>query len=544
MIHQEKLINAIKEYKKVFPKRWQEEKYKWEALEHFKAHWDIHAEDFATMFAKATEKTFNLLASAKTFPRGMIIEFAKADNEAVRVMFSNLYDENIALVERVEKFQVTVENIRLKYNQGNWQQHFQNSMAISTYLWLKNPEQYYIFKYSACRIVATELESAFIPKKGYTAENFVGNAKLLDEIGSVIEQDKELVELYYHTLKESGYEKHSIKNLTFDFMIFFANTLLEEKEKKQKSVINEKTAETSSSPITKVEKESNLLETYTKKEFLEEVFMTSDRYDILVQVLFNKKNIILQGAPGVGKTFIAKRLAYSIMGVKDESHIEFIQFHQNYCYEDFIMGYKPQGDSFELKKGIFYQFCKKAESDLEQNYFFLIDEINRGNMSKIFGELLMLIEKDYRGTSMTLAYDGQPFSVPKNLYIIGMMNTADRSLAMIDYALRRRFSFFEIEPAFASDGFMNYVKSFENETFLLLIEKIKKLNIEIQKDSALGSGFQIGHSYFCGESLCTKEWLQAIVNYDIIPLLQEYWFDEPKKISKWMIEFTEVWNEE
>lgn len=543
MIHQEKLINAIKEYKKVFKERWKDEKYKWEAIEHFKKHWDIHAEDFATMFAKATEKTFNLLASAKNFPRGMIIEFAKADNEAVRVMFSNLYDENIALVERVEKFQVTVENIRLKYNQGNWQQHFQNSMAISTYLWLKNPEQYYIFKYSACRIVAIELESDFIPKKGYTAENFVGNAKLLDEIGSVIEQDKELVELYYHTLKESGYEKHSIKNLTFDFMIFFANTLLEEKEKQQKSIINAKTAEDSSSTIKKVEKESNLPQIYTKKEFLEEVFMTPERYDTLVQVLLNKQNIILQGAPGVGKTFIAKRLAYSIMGVKDESHIEFIQFHQNYCYEDFIMGYKPKGDSFELKKGIFYQFCKKAELHLEQNYFFLIDEINRGNMSKIFGELLMLIEKDYRGTSLTLAYDGQPFSVPKNLYIVGMMNTADRSLAMIDYALRRRFSFFEIEPAFTSDGFMNYVKSFENETFLLLIEKIKKLNVEIKNDSALGSGFQIGHSYFCGQKEYTKEWLQAIVNFDILPLLNEYWFDEPKKVSKWMSEFAEVWNE-
>lgn len=552
MIHQEKLINAIKEYKKVFPKRWQEEKYKWEALEHFSKYWDIHAKDFATMFAKATEKTFNLLASAKTFPRGMIIELAKVDNEAVRVMFSNLYDENIALVERVEKFQATVEDIRLKYNQGNWQQHFQSSMAISIYLWLKNPDKYYIFKYSACRVVAIELGFEFIPKKGYTAENFIRNAKLLNEIENIIKQEKELVNLYYETLQKSGYQKYSIKNLTFDFMIFFANTL-SERQKKQKSDISEYEIEDinisaieNKNEIEAVfiaESEQNTNVIYTKKEFLEEVFMTSDCYDTLVQVLFNKKNMILQGAPGVGKTFIAKRLAYSIMGVKDESHIEFIQFHQNYCYEDFMMGYKPQGDSFELKKGIFYQFCKKAESDLEQNYFFLIDEINRGNMSKIFGELLMLIEKDYRGMSMTLAYDGQLFSVPKNLYIIGMMNTADRSLAMIDYALRRRFSFFEIEPAFVSDGFMNYVKSFENETFLLLIEKIKKLNIEIQKDSALGSGFQIGHSYFCGESMCTKEWLQAIVNFDIIPLLQEYWFDEPKKVSKWISEFAEVWNE-
>lgn len=564
MIHQEKLIHAIEEYKKVFTKRWEDEKYKWDALEHFRKYWDIHAKDFATMFAKATEKTFNLLASAKTFPRGMIIELAKVDNEAVRVMFSNLYDENIALVERVEKFQVTVEDIRLKYNQGNWQQHFQSSMALSVYLWLKNPDKYYIFKYSACRVVAIELGFEFIPKKGYTAENFIRNANLLNEIENVIKQEKELVDLYYETLQKSGYEKHSIKNLTFDFVIFFANTLLE-KQKKQKSDISEYDIEDINISaieseneiealsiiesenkikavfITESEQNTNII--YTKKEFLEEVFMTSDRYDTLAQVLFHKQNIILQGAPGVGKTFIAKRLAYSIMGVKDENRIELVQFHQNYNYEDFIMGYKPHGDSFELKKGIFYQFCKKAESKPDQNYFFLIDEINRGNMSKIFGELLMLIEKDYRGTSVTLAYNGQPFSVPKNLYIIGMMNTADRSLAMIDYALRRRFSFFEIEPAFTSENFINYVKGFQNETFLLLIEKIKKLNMEIEHDSALGSGFQIGHSYFCGEKECKKEWLQAIVNYDIIPLLQEYWFDEPKKVSKWISEFAEVWNE-
>ena len=157
MIHQEKLIHAIKEYKKVFLQRWEGEKFKWDAIEHFNKHWDIHAEDFTTMFAKATEKTLFLLDFAKTFPRKMIIEFAKADKEAVRVMFSGLYDENIALVDRVEKFQAMVEDIRLKYNQGNWQQHFQNSMAISVYLWLKNPEKYYIFKYSACRAVPLQL---------------------------------------------------------------------------------------------------------------------------------------------------------------------------------------------------------------------------------------------------------------------------------------------------------------------------------------------------------------------------------------------------
>lgn len=172
------------------------------------------------------------------------------------------------------------------------------------------------------------------------------------------------------------------------------------------------------------------------------------------------------------------------MGEKDDSRIEFIQFHQNYSYEDFVMGYRPSGDSFELKYGIFYQFCKKAENQPDKKFFFIIDEINRGNLSKIFGELLMLIEKDYRGTKATLAYNGMPFSVPKNLYIIGMMNTADRSLAMIDYALRRRFSFFEMAPAFESDGFKKYQDSLDNRTFDELISKIIKLNEEISRDKS------------------------------------------------------------
>ncbi len=272
---------------------------------------------------------------------------------------------------------------------------------------------------------------------------------------------------------------------------------------------------------------------YTKNDFLNEVYMDEKHYDSLAAVLQYKKNIILQGAPGVGKTFAARRLAWSIMGEKDDSRIGFVQFHQSYSYEDFVMGYRPVENGFELKYGIFYRFCKKAEKQPGKDFFFIIDEINRGNMSKIFGELLMLIEKDYRGTKATLAYDEAPFSVPENLYMIGMMNTADRSLAMIDYALRRRFSFFPMEPGFDSDGFIRYQNKLNNKTLDKLVSRVKDLNLEIAADPSLGKGFCIGHSYFCGREYCTDKWLRAVVDYEILPMLSEYWFDEAGKLRRW-----------
>lgn len=222
-----------------------------------------------------------------------------------------------------------------------------------------------------------------------------------------------------------------------------------------------------------------------------------------------------------------------MMGEIDESRVEFVQFHQNYSYEDFVMGYKLIEDGFELRYDIFYRFCQRAANQPGKDFFFIIDEINRGNMSKIFGELLMLIERDYRGTKATLAYNGLPFSVPKNLYLIGMMNTADRSLAMIDYALRRCFSFFDMKPGFDSEGFRRYQASLNNETLNELVERVKDLNKEIAADKSLGKGFCIGHSYFCGQDACTDEWLDSIVNYDILPMLSEYWFDDTTKLQRW-----------
>ncbi len=284
-----------------------------------------------------------------------------------------------------------------------------------------------------------------------------------------------------------------------------------------------------------VEPEEKEFPEYSVEKYLEEVYMDGDSYDTLVELIRVKKNVILQGAPGVGKTFAAKRLAYSMMGVKDQERVMMVQFHQSYTYEDFIEGFRPSSTSngFEIKKGSFYNFCKKAADDLENEYFFIIDEINRGNLSKIFGELFMLIENDKRGNALQLLYSDEKFFVPANVYIIGMMNTADRSLAMLDYALRRRFAFFEMKPGFDSDGFHEYRMALGNSKFDRLIDCVEKLNTVIEADDSLGEGCCIGHSYFCNLKTVTDKALSNIVEYEMVPLLKEYWYDEPIKVKDW-----------
>lgn len=274
---------------------------------------------------------------------------------------------------------------------------------------------------------------------------------------------------------------------------------------------------------------------YTEEKFLEEVYMSREDYDTLVGLIRNKKNVILQGPPGVGKTFAAKRLAYSMIKEKNQDRVQLVQFHQSYTYEDFIEGYRPSstGNGFEIRKGSFYNFCKKAEEDLENEYFFIIDEINRGNLSKIFGELFMLIEKDKRGNSLQLLYSDEKFNVPANVYIIGMMNTADRGLALLDYALRRRFAFFTMIPGFDSEGFIEYRNALNINKFNNLISCVKELNSFINNDVSLGEGFLIGHSYFCDLKDVNDQTLTNIVNYELIPLIKEYWFDEPTNVREW-----------
>ena len=281
---------------------------------------------------------------------------------------------------------------------------------------------------------------------------------------------------------------------------------------------------------------------YTRQQALEDVFIEEVKFDRIISTLKRKKNIVLQGAPGTGKTYIAKRLAYSLMETKDDGRVAMVQFHQSTNYEDFIQGFRPNEDGqFELRNGIFYDFCEKAKGSPDDYFVFIIDEINRGNLSKVFGELMMLIEPDKRdkryGMPLTYSSAGsEEFYVPDNLYLIGTMNTADKSLSLVDYALRRRFAFLEMDPGFDSAVFAEVLsKKGLSEG---MIEKIKatmnELNQKIEKDSVnLGRGFRIGHSFFVPSSKVVDEqkWFDEIISFEIAPLLEEYWMDDPSALD-------------
>lgn len=789
MINKEVIYKIIPDYKQYLLENFKREKFKWEAVKCFQDNWNIDAENLNEMLSKALDKTGALLNSANYYAHGMILAFAEEAEVETRKLFRYLFDESKDLEERIIYFQNGIEDIRQTYGSEKWNNHYHGLNAITTYLWLKYPDKYYIYKYSAVREMAKIVQSDFVPLKRNLTKNVVDAYKMYDIIRDILNEDQELKSTFKNLLTDECYQDKHLNTLTIDFVFFVSKyynnadwypydyspkisvdewlkllndkdiftedslkivkrineyggqatckqlaikygssnnfynsgsvalakrihkktncplytkdtnakwwpilytgknsdngndgtyiwklrdelskalknvdlsnvdlyennttkqnvnywwmncnpkiwsfsdinvgdiheyTLYNEsgnkrrifqnfldtkvgdiiigyesnpvkqivalakiaKDRDDKQIYFEK-VESLETPIdyatlkncqelekmeyfvnpqgslfklsngeyefimdlirenNPVSNESNI-DSYSKNDFFNEVFMDESEYDSLVSLLKNKLNIILQGAPGVGKTHTAKRLAYSIMGQKDDSRIEMIQFHQNYTYEDFVMGYKPDENGFKLTTGVFYKFCQKAANNPNKEYFFIIDEINRGNLSKIFGELLMLIEKGYRTQKITLSYNGLPFTVPKNIYIIGMMNTADRSLALIDYALRRRFSFYNMQPKFDNEGFIKYQKSLNNETFDMLIEYIKEINKEIIKDDALGEGFCIGHSYFCNQSECTDEWLKSVVLFDIIPLIKEYWFDDLSKVHKWENSLIGVFND-
>ena len=668
-----KFNKIFESYKEDFTKHFPQERYKWIAVKHFQENWDIRAENFIEMLTSAMSKTDNLLASSLFFPLGMLQRFCETDCEKVRNMFISLFNEEYNLYNRIEKFIKDSDDILAsRQNKGegkNEKQHYQNLNSISTYLWLKYPNKYYIYKYTEISRAIEYLGVKTHIKKGLRKETVIDSLNLFNTITSLIKKDKEFSDIYNSILTPECYEDLNFHLVTIDFIFFinnyyqetYLNNINEETHNEEVFSVKEDTVNKGSdirkwwlnanpsiwsagigwavgsdikytilndrgnkrriyqnfidiksgdkvicyestptkqivalaevmyrndefvcfrklrnftNPIdysdikenpdlrdmeffknpngslfklTDFEYDSIMdmaidfnitntisnIESYSENDFLNEVYMSKEDMNALEYLIRNKKNIILQGAPGVGKTFSAKRIAYKMMGCKDERRICMVQFHQNYSYEDFVLGYKPVENGFKLKEGIFYNFCIQASNDPTNNYFFIIDEINRGNLSKIFGELLMSIESSYRGTKIRLAYGDKELTVPDNLYIIGMMNTADRSLALIDYALRRRFSFFNMKPGFRTDGFINLIKSVNNNKFTRLVEEIQRLNQTIDDDASLGEGYEIGHSYFCKDGDINDTWLETLVKYDIIPMLKEYWFDNSDEVNKW-----------
>ena len=276
---------------------------------------------------------------------------------------------------------------------------------------------------------------------------------------------------------------------------------------------------------------------YSVNDAVAELFLPRADFEQILLSLKERKNIVLQGPPGVGKSFMARNLAYSLLGKADGSRVQMVQFHQSYSYEDFIQGYRPSENGFRLREGIFFEFCKQARLNPEQRHVFIIDEINRGNLSRIFGEVLLLMESDKRSPdwSVPLLYSAKHFYIPDNVYFIGLMNTADRSLAMVDYALRRRFRFFTLTPQFQSQKFADQLTTTGAPKSLVdaLVTNLVRLNVLIGKpESGLGSGYAIGHSFFCPakDVVADAAWYQRIIEGEIQPLLQEYWFDEPDRV--------------
>jgi len=666
--------NAINRYTSEMDKYWDYEKYKWQAVQWFQEHWDIDNANLASMIESATGKTANLLASMNSFPRGMIINLAKVAPNDVREMFINLYDESKDLIGRVQDFMNKAEEIREKFNPGDWSMHYQSTNAVSVYLWLRYPDKYYIYKYSEYREVARKLGLDYVFKKNGQPAEMAKGFKMYDMLNGYLRQNGINVDIIRSHLDNHPelYQDPQFRTATIDLGFWI----------------------------------SRWFDSAEKTLYLNN---TSDQMDSFIEKACNllkiKKNLILQGAPGTGKTYNTAALSLALIdGIVPETHEEvmtryeqlrsdgrigFTTFHQSMDYEDFIEGIKPVHEAgsvrYEIEDGIFKQLCSSAKvasevaatgtdnllegmnsnptiwkvslegtgdnptrrdcmangyirigwaeygdtdftednpkvtegkyilrafqndmqigdivvscwsqdetdaigivtgdyeyhenggnfprfrsvrwivkgikhnikeinngkhmtlgtiyrlpialEDLlnvvkqyspvsptlkepeERPYVLIIDEINRANVSKVFGELITLIEKDKRlgaehPVTLALPYSKQKdFGVPKNIYIIGTMNTTDRSTGTLDYAIRRRFAFLTI-PAKR--------EIIKDETAGQLFDDVRKF-IETHKYADMDiEDLMVGHSYFMADNYSE---LSMKIQFEVIPLIKEY----------------------
>jgi 5-methylcytosine-specific restriction endonuclease McrBC GTP-binding regulatory subunit McrB len=274
------------------------------------------------------------------------------------------------------------------------------------------------------------------------------------------------------------------------------------------------------------------LENYLYLKYINNSNLEKKVFEKYKELIDKKKQVIFQGAPGTGKSYLAQIFTDLLTNDNSEQY-EVVQFHPSYSYEDFIQGYRPtESGGFELKEGLFMKICEEAskESNKDKNFVLFVDEINRGNLSKIFGEMLYLLE--YREKNVKLTYSpNTKFSIPKNLYIIGTMNTADRSLAMVDYALRRRFGFISLKPDYKILKKLLQSNGSKNTFIDTLITNLSTVNEKIAANPSLGSGFEIGHSYFVKEKNLDLQKLEAIWEFEIMPLLEEYFYEDLEEVE-------------
>lgn len=634
------LRNALENYQRIFVSdRWNDEKYKWEAIKHFQENWDINASDFADMLARSLSKTYNLLSSRNNFASKMIEVFAQNYPEEVRSMFVELFDENKDIYERIEKFKKQSQFLCNKYSEHDVK-HFQDEHAISTYLWLRYPDKYYIFKFEEAKTTAAKLKSNYMFKKGDYSNNLRNCYRLYDEICQEVKKDYELVNMFKSQLTESCYSDPELKILAGDVAFYISRHY--SPETKDNAMNNETNVELNS-------KEQECLEKLKKSH-----------------------QIILTGAPGTGKSYAAHEIANELTGNKAEN-IEFVQFHPSMDYTDFVEGLRPIKDNngqigFERQDGIFKAFCKRAlknwqtaqkseekqreERSIEQqldtflndavneekefklgrgspftiqysqndnddkiypksvkdiiknepekisytqlltllkerpnitsinditaffyrkvsrqsdsylfslyneitkwmennkpqisvpdqkeeleNFVFIIDEINRGDISKIFGELFFAIDPSYRGKKgkITTQYQNlvesddlyaDGFYIPENVYIIGTMNDIDRGVESMDFAIRRRFTWIEVDPNDTQSMLDSEIPEYAADAK----ERMGALNKVISTNPSLGKPYQIGAAYFLRLNELNGDF-DALWAYHLEPLLLEYLRGDPR----------------